>query len=90
MLAQANGRVRPQAEHTARTKSLSMIPWNGEQTVLGERAMRPERDAHLSLSKQRPVARLRFLETRMAHHPKKSLLAALSLGVLLGWIFKRQ
>lgn len=89
MLAHANGRIRSQAEHTARTKSLSMIPWNGKQAVLGERAMRPEQDVRLSLSKQRPVARLRFQETRMADHPTKSLLAALSLGVLLGWIVKR-
>ncbi len=66
-----------------------MIDHNGEQMILGERAMRPEPDASLSVSKQRPVALLHFLEIRMSDHPKRSLLAALSLGVLLGWIIKR-
>jgi hypothetical protein len=85
----ADGRTRPRVERTARTKSLSMIDRNEEQMILGERAMRPELDASLSVFKQRPVALLHLLETGMADHPKKSLLVALSLGVLLGWIIKR-
>ena len=66
-----------------------MIDHYGEQMILGERAMPPEPDTSQSVSNHWPVARLRFLETQMADHPKKSLLAALSLGVLLGWIIKR-
>lgn len=66
-----------------------MIEHNGEQVILEERAMRPEPVASQSASKQRPVALWDFLENGMADHPKKSLFAALSLGVLLGWIIKR-
>ena len=58
--------------------------------ISGKRAMRPEPDTSQSVSNQRPVGRLHFLEVGIANHPKKSLLAALSLGVLLGWIIKRQ
>lgn len=57
--------------------------------IRGERAMRPEPDTRQSVSSQRPIGRLHFLEVEIANHPKKSLLAALSLGVLLGWIIKR-
>jgi hypothetical protein len=67
-----------------------MIVHNGEQMVLGERAMRSEVIASVSVSEGRPVTLLQFLETGMADHPTKSLLAALSLGVLLGWIIKRR
>jgi hypothetical protein len=56
---------------------------------LGERVIRTESDASLSLTKQRMVALWRGLETEMADHPTKSLFAALSIGVLLGWIIKR-
>ena len=66
-----------------------MIDHNGEQMIVGERAMRRESDSSQSVSKQRPIGLLHFLETGIADHPKKSLLAALSLGVLLGWIIKR-
>ena len=57
--------------------------------ISGKRAMRPEPDTSQSVSHRRPVALLHVLETGMADHPKKSLFAALSLGVLLGWIIKR-
>jgi len=89
MLAYANGRIRPQAEHTTQTKSLSMIPCDGKQTVLGERAMQPEQEVNRLVSKQRPLEWPGLLETRIADHPMKSLSAALSLGVLLGWIVNR-
>jgi hypothetical protein len=89
MLPHANGQIRPQAELAARIKSLSMTPRNGKQTVLGDRAMRPVQEVKLLVLKQWPLAWPGFLETRIADHPKKSLSAALSLGVLLGWIVKR-
>jgi hypothetical protein len=66
-----------------------MIDQNSEQMTLRERAKRHEPDANRSMFKQRPVALRRLLKRGMADNPKKSLLAALSLGVLLGWIIKR-
>jgi len=57
--------------------------------ILGERVMRLKPGTSQTVSNQQPVALMHFLETGMANHPKKSLLAALSLGVLLGWIIKR-
>lgn len=60
-----------------------------KQMTLGERVMRAKSGAGLSAAKHRLVELGRGLETEMADHPKKSLFAALSIGVLLGWIIKR-
>jgi hypothetical protein len=66
-----------------------MINRVGDPTTLRERVMRAESGASLSTSKQRLLGLWRGLETEMSNQPKQSLFAALSIGVLLGWIIKR-
>jgi hypothetical protein len=56
---------------------------------LGRKELRPQSDSNTSAVQHKLVAWWRLLETEVAHHPKESLLAALSMGVLLGWIIKR-
>jgi hypothetical protein len=41
-------------------------------------------------STQSLVSFWHYLDATIADHPKKSLLAALSTGVLLGWFIKRR
>ena len=57
---------------------------------LGREELRPQADAGSSALQQKLAAWWRFLETEVADHPKESLLAAVSLGVVLGWIIKRR
>ena len=52
--------------------------------------LRPRADAGSSAVQQKLVAWWHLLETEVAGHPKESLLAALSMGVLLGWIIRRR
>ena len=56
---------------------------------LGREELRSQADAGSAALQQKLVARWRFLETEVAGHPKESLLAAMSMGVVLGWIIKR-
>jgi hypothetical protein len=56
---------------------------------LGRDELRPQADAGSSTIQQQLVAWCRFLEAEVADHPKESLLAAMSMGVVLGWIIKR-
>jgi hypothetical protein len=61
----------------------------GDSMGLGREELRPQVDASSSTLQQNLVAWWRLLETQVADHPKESLLAAVSMGVLLGWITKR-
>ena len=66
-----------------------MINRVGESMHLSREELRPQSDAGSSAPQQKLVAWWRFFETEVADHPKESLLAALSMGVVLGWIIKR-
>lgn len=66
-----------------------MINRVGESMHLSREELRPQSDAGSSAPRQKLVAWWRFFETEVADHPKESLLAALSIGVVLGWIIKR-
>ena len=66
-----------------------MINRVGELMHLGREEPRPQADARSSAPQQKLAAWWQFVESKIADHPKESLLAALSMGVLLGWIIKR-
>lgn len=57
---------------------------------VGDEKLRSQPDAGASAAQQKLVAWWRILETEIAAHPKESLIAAVSMGVLLGWIIKRR
>jgi hypothetical protein len=59
------------------------------QMVFAEPAPRRESGARQAAPQPRLIGFRRSLETALGDHPKASLLAALSLGVLLGWTIKR-
>ena len=50
----------------------------------------PQGDAGPSAPPRKLLGWWRFLEAEVTSHPKASLLAALSIGVMLGWIIKRR
>ena len=67
-----------------------MINRVGESMSLGREELRPQADAGSSAIQRKLVAWWRFLEIEVADHPQESLLAAVTMGLVLGWIIKRR
>lgn len=66
-----------------------MINRIGGAMSLVELMWRRDAPAYTSVHKKKLIAWWRCLETEVVDHPANSLVAAVSIGVLLGWVIKR-
>jgi hypothetical protein len=61
----------------------------GESVSFAAAMFGHEGAAGISVPKKRLVACWHYLQTEVADHPTRCLAAAMSIGVLIGWIIKR-